>query len=152
MGLLDLEASRDQVLVHNPLKSAGDTLHSFAAVTITQLVFIENVVGRLGPSVIQNGLDLNFAAQASEPRIFGKSNSILAKPDRVVICTVLLPVVFRGGMVNFGRVLFNLEIFADQWRCPKALNVIVSVEDEPGTGKIAPIKFQRLCVEFICLG
>jgi hypothetical protein len=55
-------------------------------------------------------------------------------------------------MVNLGRVLIDLEVLADQWRCEEAVNVIVRVEDEPGAGEITPVELQRLCVYFASLG
>ena len=67
-------------------------------------------------------------------------------------CAISRAFVLRGGMVDLGRVLLDLEILADQWRCEEAVNVIVRVEDEPGAGEIAPVKLQRLCVEFAILG
>ena len=97
--------------------------------------------------MVQNGLDLNFAAQASEPSIFGKAYAILTKPDRVVNCAVSRPFGFRDGMVDPSRVLLDLEIFADQWRCQETINVIVRIEDEPGTSEIAPVMLQRLRVQ-----
>jgi len=50
-------------------------------------------------------------------------------------------------MVDPSRVLLNLEIFADQWRCQETINVIVRIEDEPGTSEIAPVMLQRLRVQ-----
>jgi len=82
LGLLNLKTCRNQVFVHDPFKSACDTFHGFPTVTIAQFVLVENVVGGLGPSVVQNGLDLNFTTQASESRIFGKAYAILTKSDR----------------------------------------------------------------------
>src|SRR5687767_12913618 len=102
--------------------------------------------------MVQNGLDLDFAAQASEPRIFGKAYPILAKPDRVVNCAVSRAFVFWDWMVDPGRVLVDLEVFADQWRCQEAVNVIVRVKDESGAGEITPVELQRLCVQFAGLG
>lgn len=55
-------------------------------------------------------------------------------------------------MVNSSRVLLNLEILVNQWRCEEAVNVIIGIEDEPGTGKIAPVKLQRLRVQIVLLG
>ena len=67
-------------------------------------------------------------------------------------CAVSRLLVFRGGMVDPGRVLLDLEIFSDQRRCQETVNVIVSVENEPGAGEIVSVKLQRLCARFAHLG
>ena len=59
--------------------------------------------------MVQDGLDLDFAAQARESGVFGEAYSILAKTYRVVNSAVLPAFVLCGGMVNFGRVLLDLQ-------------------------------------------
>ena len=78
--------------------------------------------------------------------------AILAQPDREVNRAVSSAFILRGWMVNLGRVLVDLEVLADEWRCEEAVNVIVRVEDEPGAGEITPIKLLCLWVQFASLG
>ncbi|MDR4465071.1 MAG: hypothetical protein MRJ66_12470 [Nitrospira sp.] len=84
-------------------------------------------------------MDLNFAPQSSEPHIFWKAQALLTKPNRVLNCAVSGALVLLSGMVDLGRILFDLEIVSDHWRCQEAVNIAISVEDEPGAGEITPI-------------
>jgi hypothetical protein len=55
-------------------------------------------------------------------------------------------------MMDLGRRLVDLEIFADQWRFKEAVNIIIGVEDESDASEIAPVKLQRLGVQLVSLG
>jgi hypothetical protein len=65
--------------------------------------------------------------------------------------SVSIPFVFRGRMVDPGRVVLDKEIVVNQGRFNEAVNVIIGVEDEPNASEIAAIKLQSLGVQFVLL-
>src|SRR5262245_22236305 len=98
--------------------------------------------------MVQDRVNLNFAPQPLELRIFRQVGAILFQPDRVVDRAIAPFLIFCSRMVDARRVAVNPEILKYQARIQKALNIGVCVKNDSESGDVSPLVLNIFGVEF----
>ena len=77
LNLLELVASRNQILHHDGVHSRLDALCLFCAEADGHRVLINDVVGGFRPRVVQEGVDLDLAPEPRVIRVLGQRQPFL---------------------------------------------------------------------------
>ena len=104
---------------------------------------VGDVVRGLGPRVDQNGLNLYFAPQALELRVFSEPSPRIIQRDSVVDRLVALVRILVGGMVDASLIPLDLEILWNETGVKEPFHLSVGVKDQPYAGEILDRLFDR---------